>query len=626
VKGELRVQARDPQAVVVYDNFNFMDHVRDQTLGNFDIMRNLTTGLLVTSSALPIDGLTQRMFRRHVALDSEKMLLSSQFRRDAASQALTRYLILNAISQLHPVIKTSAYGDDEFPKPPVFEILPAHQTKIWQLAAIFQDEGTLEGSYFVHDEIWKNQFGFKPNEDESDSRYFSEKLWPVHGDLKTIDLLRSICSMLRRSTLAYDRREWMLGLPAYWHTMQAVLTSILKVHYESLDEGGKAVFSRATVLHDANFLQRRGISPSSVKFHLVEPVVIGGWNARIGAILYKLLQRDGRGLPVESRPSFQTTRLDKSAEQTTMDAVDDMISRLSRSQLEEYVEEIRQLVFTRDSWKGQDSQKNPLHDKEFVSMCRFLQSGEIFLTLRHAVRHGDIGLIRRLVGPLSILFYGSSQPKYGKEMLYLEWLLSDEVSDPELQHAILGSGLVNIIGRGNTFKAIDVALEHVNAMYHIDMKMRKNSTHDVDKTFRRVALASSYTTLLRAMVESTFGKRNNNDHTAKDARRDFFALAMLLLDSGCAWPRSKEEIRPSERMFEASDTISIGLRALGEKIKSFNNNTVEPLDLPARMFGAQLDDGSDDQGKDEAERFAAEYIAATDETFHDVEQEELGFI
>ena len=84
-----------------------------------------------------------------------------------------------------------------------------------------------------------------------------------------------------------------------------------------------------------------------------------------------------------------------------------------------------------------------------------------------------------------------------------------------------------------------MALEHVNAMYHIDMKMRKNSTHDVDKTFRRVALASSYTTLLRAMVESTFGKRNNNDHTAKDARRDFFALAMLLLDSGWGLDRRR---------------------------------------------------------------------------------------
>lgn len=612
MKGELRVQARNPQAVVVYDNFNFMDYVRDQTLGNYSVMRNLTTGLLVTSSALPMNGLTQRMLRRHAALDGRQVLLSSQFRRDAASQELTRFLILNAISQLHPVIKTSVYKDDEFPKPPVFEILRAHQTKVWQLATIFQDEGTLEGTHLVHDEIWKNQFGFKPNEDDADARYFREMLLLVFGDQKTASLLRSVCSMQRRSSLDYDKRKWMLGLPAYWHIMQALLTSILKVHYQSLDEEKKAIFSRATVQHDANFLQRRGISPSSVKFHLVEPLVIGSWNARIGAILYRLLQRDGQGLPVESRPSFQTTRFDKSVEQGTMDAVDDMTSHLSRSQLEGYVEEIRQLVFTRDSWKGQDPQKNSLDDKEFVSMCRFLQSGELFLALRHAVRHGDIGLIRRLIGPLSVWFYGSAQPKYGQEMLYLQWLLSDAVSDPELQHAILGAGLVNITGRGNTFKAIDVALEHVNAMYHIDMKMRKNSTHDVDKTFRRVALASSYTTMLRATIESTFGRNSSSDHTTKDARRDVFALAMLLLDSGCAWPRSKEELRPNERMFEASDTMSIGFKALGEKINSLNDTIVEPLDLPARMFG----NDENDQGKDETERFAAEYVAATDDDFY----------
>ena len=143
---------------------------------------------------------------------------------------------------------------------------------------------------------------------------------------------------------------------------------------------------------------------------------------------------------------------------------------------------------------------------------------------------------------------------------------------------------MNIAGRGNTFKAIDIALEHVNGMYHIDMKMRKNSTHDVDKTFRRVALASSYTTVLRAAVESAFGRHASDEHTRKDARRDLFALAMLLLGSGCAWPRSKEETRPSERMFEASDTLSIGLSELEGKILSFNSNIVEPLDLPARMF------------------------------------------
>jgi hypothetical protein len=142
------VQARDPRSVVVYDNFNFMDYVRDQTLGNYDIMRNITTGLLVVSSALPTNGLTQGMLRRHVALDAEDMLLQYQTQQDEASEALTRFFILNAISQLHPGVKTSVYGSNAFPEPPVFEMLPAHQTKIFQLGAIFQDEGTLRGHGF----------------------------------------------------------------------------------------------------------------------------------------------------------------------------------------------------------------------------------------------------------------------------------------------------------------------------------------------------------------------------------------------------------------------------------------------------------------------------------------------
>ena len=156
-------------------------------------------------------------------------------------------------------------------------------------------------------------------------------------------------------------------------------------------------------------------------------------------------------------------------------------------------------------------------------------------------------------------------------------------------------------------------------MYHIDMKMRKNSTHDVDKTFRNVALASSYTTVLRATVESAFGGNVSGEHTVKDARRDMFALAMLLLDAGCARPRSKEETRPGERMFEASDTVHIGLEELEAKVISFNANVVESPNRPA---GVELDDEGDETGV--SKQLAAEYVAATDDTFYDIELEELG--
>ena len=43
-------------------------------------------------------------------------------------------------------------------------------------------------------------------------------------------------------------------------------------------------------------------------------------------------------------------------------------------------------------------------------------------------------------------------------------------------------------------------------------------------------------------------------------------------------------------MFEASYTLSTGLHELQRKVLSFNSKVVEPLNLPARMFGAELND------------------------------------
>jgi len=40
--------AKLPQTVIAYDNFNFLDRVRDQVLGSSQpVMRNLTTAILV---------------------------------------------------------------------------------------------------------------------------------------------------------------------------------------------------------------------------------------------------------------------------------------------------------------------------------------------------------------------------------------------------------------------------------------------------------------------------------------------------------------------------------------------------------------------------------------------------
>jgi hypothetical protein len=48
--------------MIVYDNFNFLDRVRDQALGSSrNIMRNLTTSLRLRREDYPDNGLTQSM-------------------------------------------------------------------------------------------------------------------------------------------------------------------------------------------------------------------------------------------------------------------------------------------------------------------------------------------------------------------------------------------------------------------------------------------------------------------------------------------------------------------------------------------------------------------------------------
>ena len=51
-------------------------------------------------------------------------------------------------------------------------------------------------------------------------------------------------------------------------------------------------------------------------------------------------------------------------------------------------------------------------------MCRMLQEVKLLLTVRHAVKHADIGMLRRLVDPLIVFFFGASQHNYGREMLF----------------------------------------------------------------------------------------------------------------------------------------------------------------------------------------------------------------
>lgn len=248
-----------------------------------------------------------------------------------------------------------------------------------------------------------------------------------------------------------------------------------------------------------------------------------------------------------------------------LEDITDAIGQLSATQFLQLVD-VRTTAFTYAAW----SSSAP--DVDFRTMCRFLQESELFLTIRYAVKYGDIGILRRMVDPLIVVFFGAAQHNYGREMLYYRWNLS-AANSTVLQKAILASGLVNWLGREPTIKPIDLALEHLNCSCKLDFRNYKNSTHDIDIVFQRAALCSSAIHILREKLEGIFGEAMSHAHTSATAIPDMFLLAWTLLVNNNKEPRDNEQLQ-SLHMFDSCDIFQIGMDVLEERVKHFNDQHV----------------------------------------------------
>jgi len=90
------------------------------------------------------------------------------------------------------------------------------------------------------------------------------------------------------------------------------------------------------------------------------------------------------------------------------------------------------------------------NDMELRNHILFLQQAQTYLLLKYAIKHADIGLIRRAVARCCIYFHGSGQHKYAYEMLYLYCLISTSAASSELQWTILANSLINHQGAADS--------------------------------------------------------------------------------------------------------------------------------------------------------------------------------
>lgn len=478
--------------------------------------------------------------------------------------AMSTALIADAIQSIHRDSLEAVFKNwADFPTMPLKAPLPARRTAFWQFGAIYEDEGQIEGHYGVHDNIFLRQLGLKASEDGRQSDDFSNRLWLVHGDQLTSQRIRSVKAEQARATRAYDRRDWILGLPSWFHIQMNLLFVVVRTHWEPEEKG---CTTRHCLLSDIVMWDRSCTGVKTLKYHQIEPVVRDGFAARVCALFYTAMRR--RGL-------LAANALDGPDAQEVASLI---VSQLTPEQFHELVEDVRIAAFTLSAWRDGT-------DVEYRSMCRLLQEVEMFLIVRHAVKHGDIELLRYMVDPLVVMFSGFSRSNYGPEMLYYRWNLLDRINKPELQHAILASGLVNWRGLPNSFKPIDLGGEQLNGAIKIELKCYKNSTHDVDTALNRVCLSNTWNRALREKLEMRFGEKTSGKHAVASTVMDCFVLARKLFADRLV----ERHIGATGRgkLFDSKDIWTDGMELLGPRIDAFNMRVVRE---PSRVGVATFDE------------------------------------
>ena len=464
---------------------------------------------------------------RQLKLDEVVNAAGNKF--DNLQKRISTSFIADAIRCAYPAAVDGIFdsnADIEYPRMPVVDVLPHGRTEHVTLGPILDSEASINGNYRVMENIFLDQLQY--NRETA----FNDRLFLVYGDQKTAKLIRSCKEERVEAECAYDSHKWVLPIPGLWHVRLNFLYMVMRTFY-----GGEEAAQQFSALYThINHLGRRNIPREKAPFHYMEELILHSFDARVVALFL---------LHIRNKCNIEA---DGEAEQ--------YVRNLSPQQFLEHVEDIRIAAFSRDvcrdaNQRTSDYSKPPANgrqpaatssstdtssstadnqvpqsgDAEFFNHIRFLQVIDTYKLLKYAIKHADIGLLKRVIPRLCLYFAGSSSKNYAYDMLLLWRLVGTSACDPVLQRAILANSLVNLRGRPDSFFETDRLNELLNLQLKELLWTRGNSTFGTDELFKWSVLTISYTGVLRDIFECAFGERTNSEHTTKSPALDIRYLA-----------------------------------------------------------------------------------------------------
>ncbi|KAG9095979.1 hypothetical protein FRC06_009196, partial [Ceratobasidium sp. 370] len=186
----------------------------------------------------------------------------------------------------------------------------------------------------------------------------------------------------------------------------------------------------------------------------------------------------------------------------------------------------------------------------------FIRDALLFRCFVTSVKCGNMAMIELILKVWAILFRGSGRSQYASELLRLRHNLVHAWPKP-LRDLILSNMLVNMTGKKNGWKEIDLLQEHMN--YWIKTIYKARGPNATWKWLAEISPCISTLRELAAQVNTSLAPRNSNHHTTPNLQADLEALTKSLVESKV---HKHDPTRHLDKTLKAKDALSLGLQSL----------------------------------------------------------------
>ena len=461
-------------------------------------------------------------------------------------------------------------------RPPQFQLpdierpLEPFQTESYPLSYMPYKESTCDGTQQVVEDIFEKQF--EMNEENSQ---WTDCLRPVFGDALTAKMLQSLKAERSMESDPYSELAWLLPVFGLWHLKLNYLRLLWEEHW-----GGPDNPDDTSSLWTAHHYWYDNKPMDKNQFFRLEDLVIHTWKANITAIMVQIWKEERIYDPNNSKYHI------------------DEVTSFLESQTPESIAKLATEIMERICIGGSLDKPTKERDEEWLNHVKFIRNVVPYLTLKAAIKHADIGMLRHAINDCCLVFAGSGKRwLYTRELFYYKWITDSPATEPQLQRAILYNSLVNRRGAKDSYFEIDRAVELLNAF----IKQLRADRHT--SSMHEKLLLGRYTQLIKfyerqqEKFKEAFTRGTNGYRGRKPLDDQLYLFARYLVESGVA----KEGPSRISR-FNPKDLMIVGSEQLPNKIRKFSDFCKES-GLRGSEFATQL--GEMEPEDDESDIYAS---------------------